>query len=311
MGRALRSCEAIAQHHPENASAALGAWLVAGGGGTGLDLRRREWVACLPDGLHIGGPLWLDRLPLAALPDGLEVDGFLSLRGCIELAVLPPRLTVGEELDLRDCTSWDGMIPEGVRAATVRTDRHPFAIALDVWRRRRPQGDRGPAQGVARADGADPEAVLVALMATGLSRPQGIVEIARSLGWDVAEPLALHAPEDLWSMLGEGSAWGHILTAVADRVSACMGTDTPTDPVLPSGVAAVIARAPRDEDPDEEPSEAKLLGRTADGRFFLLAACHDETYGWEDSSIIVDRDLDHLLRFGMGREDRDQLGVGI
>ena len=54
----------------------------------------------LPDGLHVGGSLYLRGTGITQLPDGLHVGGSLDLRGT-GITQLPDGLHVGGTLDLR------------------------------------------------------------------------------------------------------------------------------------------------------------------------------------------------------------------
>jgi len=123
-----------------------------------VDLRGCPELACLPDDLQIDdGDLDLSgcrslktlgrkltvsgslRLAgcgkLAALPEDLYVRGDLLLRGCGALKSLPEGLTVGEAwddslLDLRECYSWDGTLPEtGQRPSRVERPERPAPAA--------------------------------------------------------------------------------------------------------------------------------------------------------------------------------------
>ena len=58
-------------------------------------------ITALPDGLTVGGNLYLRDTPITALPDGLTVGGSLDLGGT-PITALPDGLTVGGNLYLRD-----------------------------------------------------------------------------------------------------------------------------------------------------------------------------------------------------------------
>lgn len=56
-------------------------------------------MAALPDGLHVGGNLYLDKPGISELPEGLHVDGDLYL-DCTEITTLPKRMHVGGKLSM-------------------------------------------------------------------------------------------------------------------------------------------------------------------------------------------------------------------
>ena len=65
----------------------------------------RTGITGLPDGLEVGGDLFLDGCDrLQSLPEDLQVRGLLSLEGCISLTHLPDGLRVGGSLYLNECT---------------------------------------------------------------------------------------------------------------------------------------------------------------------------------------------------------------
>jgi hypothetical protein len=76
-----------------------------------LDLRGTN-IAVLPEGLSLGGDLYLDSTKINALPEGLSVGGGLYLRGT-KITALPEGLSVGGELylDGTDITE----LPKGLR----------------------------------------------------------------------------------------------------------------------------------------------------------------------------------------------------
>ena len=76
-----------------------------------LDLFMRHDITALPEGLTVGGSLYLRGTGITALPEGLTVGGYLDLRGT-GITALPEGLTVGGSLDL----SGTGItaLPEGL-----------------------------------------------------------------------------------------------------------------------------------------------------------------------------------------------------
>ena len=92
-------------------------------------------------------------------------------------------------------------------------------------------------------------------------------------------------------------------------VSACFGTDTPTDPVLRGDVTEIVASRYGEHDGDNWLIVVKLK----DGRVAFLSAGCDYT-GWDCQAgghCIVDTDLQHLIRFGLGQDDRERLGLAL
>lgn len=90
-------------------------------------------------------------------------------------------------------------------------------------------------------------------------------------------------------------------------VSAAAGSNASADPFQRVDVAEVIATA------DGANDEAAWLGvfRLKDGRFAFLSASCDYT-GWDCQSgghAIVSHDLQHLVQFGLGYEDRARLNL--
>ena len=66
-----------------------------------LDLSGNTGITALPDGLSVGGSLYLRGTGITALPDGLSVGGSLDLQDCTGITALPDGLSVGGYLDLR------------------------------------------------------------------------------------------------------------------------------------------------------------------------------------------------------------------
>ena len=65
----------------------------------GISMEGREWLTSLPEGLRVGGSLWLNGCrELAELPKGLKVEGVLMLGGCRKLKGLPEGLIVDRKL---------------------------------------------------------------------------------------------------------------------------------------------------------------------------------------------------------------------
>ncbi|MBO8135534.1 hypothetical protein IM678_16975, partial [Dickeya fangzhongdai] len=64
---------------------------------------RGTGITSLPEGLSVGGSLYLRGTGITSLPEGLSVGGSLYLRGT-GITSLPEGLSVGGSLDLQDCT---------------------------------------------------------------------------------------------------------------------------------------------------------------------------------------------------------------
>jgi hypothetical protein len=161
---AIQILKGVASADPAFAQAGLEVWLGAHDNrlrGRGrLDLSGQAWVTNLPAGLGVdqllslGGTsiralperLHVGRLTLigsqvASLPDSLWVDGWLDI-GDAPVVHLPKGLVV-DRLDLRDCVTWDGIIPEdALVGAAVWSDEHPLGIELPAWRALHPNGER-------------------------------------------------------------------------------------------------------------------------------------------------------------------------
>jgi hypothetical protein len=56
-------------------------------------------ITSLPNGLKVGGSIWLDKTPITTLPDDLEVEKSLYLRNA-KITSLPNGLKVGGSLEL-------------------------------------------------------------------------------------------------------------------------------------------------------------------------------------------------------------------
>lgn len=65
-----------------------------------LDLADNQEVTSLPEGLEVGGNLWLSYTPITSLPEGLKVVGLLTLCNSNNITSLPQKLTVGGDLKL-------------------------------------------------------------------------------------------------------------------------------------------------------------------------------------------------------------------
>jgi hypothetical protein len=83
---------------PTGANAALQAFLDGNPGLWDLDLFGLSWVRSLPDGLSVGGDLYLSGTQVRQLPQRLTVGGDLQL-GDAPLSALPDDLQVGGNLD--------------------------------------------------------------------------------------------------------------------------------------------------------------------------------------------------------------------
>lgn len=93
------------------------------------------------------------------------------------------------------------------------------------------------------------------------------------------------------------------------QVSAAVGSTVAADPFQRIDVAEVIATS------DGENDGASWIGvfRLNDGRFAFLSAGCDYT-GWDCQSgghAIVAHTLEHLVRFGLGEEDRVRLNLQV
>jgi hypothetical protein len=90
-------------------------------------------------------------------------------------------------------------------------------------------------------------------------------------------------------------------------VSACFGANVSTAPVRWANVQTIIAAAEGERDgPDW-----LIVVQLTDGRFAFIQAGCDFT-GWDSrasGSCIVDTDLPHLIRYGIGDGERKRLGL--
>ena len=76
-------------------------------------------ITSLPDGLSVGGSLDLSGTGITSLPDGLSVGGYLDLRGT-GITSLPDGLSVGGYLDLRGCKKINkSKIPEHLKDEVI------------------------------------------------------------------------------------------------------------------------------------------------------------------------------------------------
>lgn len=106
-----------------------------------------------------------------------------------------------------------------------------------------------------------------------------------------------------WDDEDDGTRFKHGEPAV----SACIGTQTPADPVRRRDVTRVVAAS---EGENDGPAWV-IVVELKDGRFAFLTAGCDYT-GWDCKAgghCIVDTDLAHLVRFGLGEGDRARLGL--
>ena len=78
----------------------------------GLDLENCTGITSLPEGLTVGGYLYLYGSGITSLPNGLTVGGNLDLRDIG--IILPEDLTVGGTLDLENCTGITSLLPNGL-----------------------------------------------------------------------------------------------------------------------------------------------------------------------------------------------------
>jgi hypothetical protein len=145
---AMAAFHGIHREDSWGANAALNAYLEGRTVEGNLSLTPFTWVEGLPAGLVVRGhlhlgPFHLSRArPWATLPEGLRVGGGLFLRGT-QLATLPKGLWVGGVLAVFDCPSWDGRIPGDAEVGLgIETDRHPN-LPLAEWRQAYPHGEGG------------------------------------------------------------------------------------------------------------------------------------------------------------------------
>jgi hypothetical protein len=96
------------------------------------------FVAGLGDGLEVMGDADLSEAvtPRAwTIGQGTRIHGALDLSGS-GIRALPADLQVGKGLDLRRCSAWDRVLPEGLDVGgEVRTDRFPDGLPLDAARK--------------------------------------------------------------------------------------------------------------------------------------------------------------------------------
>ncbi len=92
-------------------------------------------------------------------------------------------------------------------------------------------------------------------------------------------------------------------------VSACLGSEVATGPVLRAEVARIIAASEGENDGNNW----LIVTQQNDGRFAFVSAGCDYT-GWDcraGGHCIVAHDLAHLIRFGLGEEDRQRLSLPL
>ena len=93
-------------------------------------------------------------------------------------------------------------------------------------------------------------------------------------------------------------------------ISPCFGSEEViTNPVLRSDVVEVIASY---EDCHEDGCwDGLIVVKTKDGRFvFIDGGCGNTGWGsYSGGCCVVDNDLAHLIRFGIGVEERAKLGL--
>lgn len=93
------------------------------------------------------------------------------------------------------------------------------------------------------------------------------------------------------------------------NVSTCLGSSAEATAVRRKNIAKVIASA---EGENDGPAWL-IVVELNDGRFAFLSASCDYT-GWDcqaGGQCIVDTELPHLIRFGIGEEDRTRLGLSL
>jgi hypothetical protein len=135
----------------------LGPLRIGGGYGHPARLEPADgnpWLTALPEGLVVDGILYAKAVPLLErtgsirarsvwLSDctnlktlgAIQVKRELILTGCTVLVSLPPVMKVGRHLDLKGCTAWDGVVPEGVEVGgLIRTDAFPKGLLLADYR---------------------------------------------------------------------------------------------------------------------------------------------------------------------------------
>jgi hypothetical protein len=110
----------------------------------------------IPEGVRVDGDLNLTHNPsLKSLPDGLHVGGGLFLTGSA-IVRLPKGLVVGGVLWMIDCCEWDGTIPEdAIINGLIFTDGQEKGkgIPFHEWRAANPFGERVSAEQIAAVAG--------------------------------------------------------------------------------------------------------------------------------------------------------------
>lgn len=102
----------------------------------------------------------------------------------------------------------------------------------------------------------------------------------------------------------EGDSYAHNIPSVSAAIDKA---HVSTEPFQRADVDEVIASEEGENDGQNWIGVFKLR----DGRFAFLSAGCDYT-GWDCQSgghAIVDDDLDHLIQFGLGEDDRARLGL--
>ncbi|MBG6243421.1 MAG: hypothetical protein EKE20_17220 [Candidatus Symbiopectobacterium sp. Dall1.0] len=88
-----------------------------------LSLLGRTDITSLPEGLSVGGSLYLRGTGITSLPEGLSVGGSLNLRGT-GITSLPEGLSVGGSLDLEGTGITS--LPEGLSCESLYLDPQRF-----------------------------------------------------------------------------------------------------------------------------------------------------------------------------------------
>jgi hypothetical protein len=145
---AIEAFNRIAQGDPKGANVALLAFLEGRTVPGDLILSDSPWIERLPPALRVAGHLVLGQFALpdleqrVELPEGLWVGGGLFLEGT-PLRHLPQGLHVEGDLGLRACPAWDGWIPEDAWVGgTISSPRHGLGPDLAAWRRLHPHGEK-------------------------------------------------------------------------------------------------------------------------------------------------------------------------
>jgi hypothetical protein len=79
--------------------------------------------------------VFLSDCPKLKVLGDIRVQRELSFNGCTALVSLPVVGRVGRNLNLRGCTAWDGVVPDGFEVGgKLYTDAHPKGLTLEAYR---------------------------------------------------------------------------------------------------------------------------------------------------------------------------------